>query len=179
MTSSWPPAFAAAVHAALQRRLPPAANSAALEQLSQDLVDALESGQLSLPLTSEREDLARSSGWLEGESSPLLIQADRIGWRRWLEAMQCVVDQLLARRLPDRPAAEPASPDRQPECQPACSGAGHGSLACGPAQWWPWNRKTSTVVELLQRVCQRHPGLRIGSAPVKLPAGWVMCGPSS
>ena len=41
MSSSWSPVFAAAVHAALVRRCPPAAGGADLAELSQALVEAL------------------------------------------------------------------------------------------------------------------------------------------
>lgn len=78
MSSSWSPAFAAAVHAALVRRCPPAAGGAALAELSQALVEALELGELDLPLTSTRAAVARASGWLEGDDSLLLQRGDRI-----------------------------------------------------------------------------------------------------
>ena len=99
MSSSWPAAFAGAVHAALRRRLPPEADGAELERLSLELIEALERGELDLPLTPERRTAAARSGWLDGEASPLLLQGQRIGWRRWLESMQAVVEQLLARML--------------------------------------------------------------------------------
>ena len=54
MSSSWSPAFAAAVHAALVRRCPPASEDAELAELSQALVEALERGELDLPLTPDR-----------------------------------------------------------------------------------------------------------------------------
>ena len=94
MSSSWSPAFATAVHAALVRRCPPAVDGPALAELSQALVDALERGELDLPLTPDRVAVAQASGWLEGDDSPLLQRGERIGWRRWLEAMEGVVEQL-------------------------------------------------------------------------------------
>ena len=68
---------------------------------------ALERGELSLPLTEERRVLARSSGWLDGEAAPLMLEGDRIGWRRWLTAMQAVVEQLL--ELASRPVPATSS----------------------------------------------------------------------
>ena len=80
--SGWPSSFAAGLHAALQRRIPPQRGGPDLEELSRDLVLALEQGELTVALTPERLAVAESSGWLEGEASPLLRQGDRLGWRR-------------------------------------------------------------------------------------------------
>ena len=103
--SNWPAGFAAAIHTVLQRHRPPTTTDPALEQLSAELVAALERGELSLPLTEERWAAARSSGWLDGAAAPLMLEGDRIGWSRWLTAMQAVVEQLL--ELASRPV--PAS----------------------------------------------------------------------
>ena len=165
MSSSWPTAFAGALHATLLRRLPPDVDTAELAQLSQDLVEALERGELDLPLTSERELAARQSGWLAGDDSPLLLQGQRIGWRRWLESMQAVVEQLLARTLPQLPPAASA-----PSCAASLNPeqvAAVTALDQAPVlllSGGPGTGKTSTVVELLQRAMARHPALRIGLA---------------
>ena len=94
-TSTWPSSFTAGLHAALRRRIPPRADGPALETLSRDLVLALEQGELTVALTPERLAAAQASGWLEGDASPLLLQGDRLGWRRWLQAMEQVVACLL------------------------------------------------------------------------------------
>ena len=91
-TSTWPSSFTAGLHAALRRRFPPQADGPALEVRSRDLVLALEQGELTVALTPERLAVAQASGWLEGDASPLLLQADRLGWRRWLQAMEQVMD---------------------------------------------------------------------------------------
>ena len=75
MTSSgWPASFASGLHAALVRRIPPERNCPELEQLSLALMEALEQGNLTVPLSPEGEQLVRESGWLKGESSPLVLQ---------------------------------------------------------------------------------------------------------
>ena len=115
-TSTWPSSFTAGLHAALRRRIPPQADGPALEELSRDLVLALEQGELSVALTPERLAVAQASGWLEGDASPLLLQGDRLGWRRWLQAMEQVVAELVERAHAPLPkpvkAANPELSDR-------------------------------------------------------------------
>ena len=165
--SNWPAGFAAAVHAVVQRHLPPIKADAALEQLSAELVAALERGELSLPLTAERQAVARSSGWLDGEAAPLMLEGNRIGWRRWLTAMQAVVDQLLERASRPVPASSSGVvPDLPPslnheQCQ-AVLAPDHLSVVL--LSGGPGTGKTSTVMEMLQRARARHPDLRIGLA---------------
>ena len=151
----------------LQRHVPPTKTDPALEELSAELVAALERGELSLPLTEERRAVARSSGWLDGEAAPLMLEGDRIGWRRWLTAMQAVVEQLL--ELASRPVPATSSagvPDlpqnlNHEQCQ-AVLAPDH--LAVVLLSGGPGTGKTSTVVEMLQRAQARHPDLRIGLA---------------
>ena len=78
-SSGWPASFASGLHAALVRRIPPDRNGPELEQLSLALIEALEQGNLTVPLSPEREQLVRQSGWLEGEASPLVLQGQRLG----------------------------------------------------------------------------------------------------
>ena len=73
-TSTWPSSFTAGLHAALRRRIPPQVDGPDLEELSRDLVLALEQGELTVALTPERLAAAQASGWLEGDASPLLLQ---------------------------------------------------------------------------------------------------------
>ena len=165
MSSSWPAAFAGAVHAALRRRLPPEADGAELERLSLELIEALERGELDLPLTPERRTAAARSGWLDGEASPLLLQGQRIGWRRWLESMHAVVEQLLARTQPLLPPARSVTSSADtlnPEQLAAVMALDQAPVVL--LSGGPGTGKTSTVVELLQRATSRHPELRPGLA---------------
>jgi len=166
-TSTWPSSFTAGLHAALRRRIPPRADGPALETLSRDLVLALEQGELTVALTPERLAAAQASGWLEGDASPLLLQGDRLGWRRWLQAMEQVVAELVERAHAPVPkpveAVDPELSDRlnaeQCAAARALDQASVVLLSGGPG-----TGKTSTVVEILARAEARHPGLRIGLA---------------
>ena len=166
-TSGWPSSFPAGLHAALRRRIPPQVEDPELEELSRDLVLALEQGELTVALTPGRLAVAEASGWLEGEFSPLLRQGDRLGWRRWLQAMEQVVAELVERA--HAPCPEPIK-----DADPGLSGRlnaeqGAAVLALDQASvvllsGGPGTGKTSTVVEILARAEARHPGLRIGLA---------------
>ncbi|MCH1458364.1 MAG: AAA family ATPase, partial [Synechococcus sp. MOX_bin73] len=171
-SAGWPASFASGLHAALVRRIPPDRNSPELEQLSVALIEALEQGNLTVPLSSEREQLVRQSGWLEGEASPLVLQGQRLGWRRWLQAMDDVVDALVERALLSDPSPADSKPsDPSPpgsasslnrEQQQAVVALDQASVVL--ISGGPGTGKTSTVVELLTRVQLHHPDLRIGLA---------------
>ena len=165
--SAWPVAVSAGLHNALCRRMPPALPAAELEPLTLELVAALEQGELTLPLTAERRHLAEASGWLVGDASPLLIQGDRIGWRRWLQAMEEVVEALVTRRSLPPPTPDPLPAPALPETlnaeqRAAVCALDHASVVL--LSGGPGTGKTSTVVELLRRAEARHPDLRIGLA---------------
>lgn len=165
MISSWSPAFAVAVHDALVRRCPPAAGGSDLAELSQALVEALERGELDLPLTPTRAAVAQASGWLEGDDSPLLQRGERIGWRRWLEAMENVVEKLLERQPPSLSAPlDAADPACTLNVEQQAAVLAMDEAAVVLLSGGPGTGKTSTVVQLLLRALQRHPTLRIGLA---------------
>ena len=165
--SGWPASFASGLHAALVRRIPPDRNGPQLEQLSLALIEALEQGNLTVPLSPEREQLVRQSGWLEGEGSPLVLQGQRLGWRRWIQAMDDVVEALVERAmLNDLSPTDPRSTDptsslnrEQRDAVLALDQASVVLISGGPG-----TGKTSTVVELLARVQFHHPDLRMGLA---------------
>ena len=165
--SGWPSGFTAGLHAALRRRIPPQVDGPELEELSRDLVLALEQGELTVALTPERLVVAEASGWLQGESSPLLRQGDRLGWRRWLQAMEQVVDELVERAHASFP--EPVNdvdPGLSARLNPEqCAAVRALDLASVVLlSGGPGTGKTSTVVEILARAEARDPGLRIGLA---------------
>jgi exodeoxyribonuclease V alpha subunit len=166
----------------LVRRIPPNRNGPELEQLSLALIEALEQGNLTVPLSPEREELVRKSGWLEGEDSPLVLQGQRLGWRRWMQAMDDVVEALVERATPtdppptdppptDPPPSDPRSTDPRSTDPPSSLNREQRDavLALDQASvvlisGGPGTGKTSTVVELLARVQLHHPGLRMGLA---------------
>lgn len=165
--SAWPASFGLGLHAALVRRIPPHCKSPELEQLSLALMEALEQGDLTVPLSPEREQLVRESGWLEGDASPLVLQGQRLGWRRWMQAMDDVVEALVERaQLSDPLVVDPLvvdpPSDLNREQRQAVLALDHASVVL--LSGGPGTGKTSTVVELLARVQLQHPGLRMGLA---------------
>ena len=169
MGSSWSPAFTTAVQDVLRRRVAPEAGGDGLDRLVADLIEALERGELDLPLNPERQAVAEASGWLEGADAVLISQAGRIGWRRWLLAMDAVVEQLLERAMrPGSGASGETLPLPDPpvalnqEQRAAVLALDHGPVVL--ISGGPGTGKTSTVVELLRRAVAGQPDLRIGLA---------------
>ena len=92
----------AGLHAALRRRIPPQVENPELEELSVTL-SRLGAGGVDGGADARTSGRAEASGWMEGEFSPLLRQGDRLGWRRWLQAMEQVVAELVERAHAPRP----------------------------------------------------------------------------
>ncbi|MGB1621452.1 MAG: ATP-dependent DNA helicase [Synechococcus sp.] len=169
MTGSWPVELAQAVHTTLLRRCPPPRHGAELEPLCCDLIRALEAGELTLDLPADQHTLLLESGWLEQETCPLHLSGNRVGWRRWVEAMEEVIDTLVLRSALQPPsigkpsAAPPALPahlnTEQQQAALALDSVSVLLISGGPG-----TGKTSTVVEVLQRALHRTPTLRIGLA---------------
>ena len=160
------------------RRCPPPRSATELEPLCCALTDALEAGELTIPLTDEQHALVIASGWLEQANCPLRLEGQRIGWRRWVDAMDSVIDELIERaaRLPaDRRSdgiAEPAE-TLNPEQRQAVLALDQVSVLL--ISGGPGTGKTSTVVEVLLRAISRTPTLRVGlAAPRERPrADWA------
>ena len=159
--SSWSPAFTTAIQDVLRRRVAPKAGGDGLDSLVADLIEALERGELDLPLNPERQAVAEASGWLEGDDAVLISQAGRIGWRRWLLAMDAVVEQLLERAMrPGSGASGETLPLPDPpvalnqEQRAAVLALDHGPVVL--ISGGPGTGKTSTVVELLRRAVRER-----------------------
>ena len=167
MTASWPVELGPALHATLMRRCPPPRSGTELEPLCCALTHALEAGELTIQLTDEQQALVIASGWLEQANCPLRLEGQRIGWRRWVDAMDAVIDELIERaaRLPaDRRSdgiAEPAE-TLNPEQRQAVLALDQVSVLL--ISGGPGTGKTSTVVEVLLRAISRTPTLRVGLA---------------
>ncbi|BEV36448.1 AAA family ATPase [Synechococcus sp. M16CYN] len=165
--SDWPASFAFGLHAALLRRIPPQQNSRELEQLIIALTEALEQGELTILLTPEQAQLVKESGWLESEASPLLLQGNQLGWRRWLQAMDDVVHTLVERAMvpvlaPTQTKVPEPSQNLNREQRAAVMVLDQASVVL--LSGGPGTGKTSIVVEILHRARLRDPGLRVGLA---------------
>ena len=168
MTGSWPVELGEAVHATLMRRCPPPRHGQELEELCCNLTRALEAGELTLELSSDHHAQLLESGWLEQDTCPLHLAGNRVGWRRWVEAMHDVIETLVTRSaIQDHPVNDQstASPlPRQLNSQQQQAVLALDEVSVLLISGGPGTGKTSTVVEVLKRALRRTPNLRIGLA---------------
>ena len=167
MTGSWPIELTEAVHATLLRRCPPPRHGDELQPLCCELTQALEAGELTVELTAEQHELLVASGWLEQQNCPVQLQGNRAGWRRWVDAMDDVIETLIQRgsikhHKGSDPASSPLPKQLNPEQQQAVLALDQVSVLL--ISGGPGTGKTSTVVEVLQRALSLTPELRVGLA---------------
>ena len=167
MTGSWPVELTEAVHATLLRRCPPPRHGDELQPLCCELTKALESGELTVELTAEQQKLLVESGWLEHHNCPIQLKGNRAGWRRWVDAMDDVIEILIKRGGIKHdnggdPLSSPFSTQLNPEQQQAVQALDQVSVLL--ISGGPGTGKTSTVVDVLQRALGLTPHLRIGLA---------------
>ena len=186
MTTSSPSGstLAGALAEALPRLCAPAAElSAELLDLIRALAAALEAGVLELDFrgsTPEGLDpalwpgayrhAAEHSALANGPEAPLVMTGERLRWRRWHLELERTLSNLVERArqpLPQTPAPADLEAARQqaeragldPTQQLAVTAAlTHRLLLLSGG---PGTGKTSTVVQLLAAVLQRHPGLHL------------------
>ena len=144
------------------------------------LLEALERGQLALPLTEAEAAALAASPLLQAADGPFVLEAGQLGWRRWHSLRQQVVAALLDRARP-LPTSAAADPDRSAAPSPAPPvAAGQERLDSRQRQavaavlqhrlvllqGGPGTGKTSTVAAMLAAVIERQPATRLQlSAP--------------
>ena len=95
----------------LLKRIPPKEHSPHLEDLVNILLDALSRGELEVCFQEKmhlsklnhpgwpqaHKKALRASGWLTGESAPMVLEGDQLSWRRWHNEINEAVEDLLSR----------------------------------------------------------------------------------
>ncbi len=183
-TPNWPEGLSEALYKALVKRLPPQKNSEHLEDLVKALLDALAHGEHELILSKSSQPAGLKnegwpeahykalllSGWVNSKDSPMVLNGDHLGWRRWHGDMEAVTTELINRAELVRELStdqikeglfEP--PKRLNKEQQAAVKAietkGIVLISGGPG-----TGKTSTIVEMLVRAKLLSPNLKIGLA---------------
>jgi len=103
--------FESGLYQTLVRRIPPNSLSPYLEELIIELTLALSLGEIDINLSEfnlrnnkHQQDLKENpitdllkSGWLDGENSLLVLEKDRLSFRRWYEDLNSVCEDLIRR----------------------------------------------------------------------------------
>lgn len=181
-----PPAWLGALSAALAESLPRLYGTEAdprLSDLIAALTEALAAGEVSLDLRGPVPDGLDPTLWPGGyrellgqtvlsgrDDGPLVLEDDRLYWRRWHALRQEVIETLVQRaRAPladpladadlGRAAATAAAAGLDSRQQQAVLALLRGSLVL--LEGGPGTGKTSTVVQMLAAMLRRSPGARV------------------
>jgi len=151
-----------------------------LAELITLLSAALSRGLLDLPLTGPPPPGVTAAPWPGGHrraleasplardpDGPLVLEGDRLGWRRWQRQRQAVLQDLVARVGAQPLVAEPAA--LAPVASLLAGLDSQQGLAVQTVlrqglvllEGGPGTGKTSTVARLLEAWLQRHPGGRV------------------
>jgi exodeoxyribonuclease V alpha subunit len=172
---AWVPPLADALAEALPRLQQEPANPR-LQELIRALAVALARGEPEISLAAPAPPGIDPLHWPEGHRSalqasalgrpplgPLVLESDRIVWRRWWEQRQGVLDDLLRRARSAPPSTPTAAAEilrgLDPEQRRAVEAVARHRLVL--LQGGPGTGKTSTVARMLEWLEQQQSGSRI------------------
>ena len=149
----------------------------AVAALLASLLEALEQGQLAIPLPEGPAAAALATSPLcRASDGPLVIEEGQISWRRWHGIRSAVLTALLERVQPSgraptvADAASPAAASLDPRQSQAVAAVLEQRLVL--LQGGPGTGKTSTVARMLEAVLAQDPATRLHlAAPTGKAAG--------
>ncbi len=184
--ADWGPDLREKLFQTLARCIPPKEYSPHLQDLVNALTDALSRGEISINLDSNSSDhkitakdwpqshihALTKSGWLDGDSSPMILIGNELSWRRWYEEMNSVTNELLTR---SKATNQNSSPKKLSTHYSHIKGLNQEQETAVKAlddhrvvliSGGPGTGKTSTITMLLERALTFEPEIRVGlSAP--------------
>lgn len=161
------PAWLAALAASLQEALPRlhgCRSNPELDAMIAALTGALAEGQLELVLTDPEQRQAVAASTLASDPwGPLVLEGERLLWRRWHAQRQQVLEALIQRAravtAPGEVGAIPAAGRLDADQRRAVAAVLNHQLVL--LEGGPGTGKTSTVAGMLEAVRQRNPAARI------------------
>ncbi len=170
----------------LLARIPPYESSEYLEDIVNALMDAFSRGELKITLShSSRPSQLKgtgwpeahlkallASGWLEGDSAPIVLENNQISWSRWHHEQNLVIKDLINRSNLIKGKSDFIQKEihsvyfsnlntEQKNAVDAICHRGVVLLSGGPG-----TGKTSTIIGILEKALSLNPKIRIGlSAP--------------
>ncbi len=168
----------------LLRRIPPKQASSHLEDVVDALMDSLFEGEVDILMNKfsappnlrckgwpeAHLEALKASGWLDGDTSPMVLIENQLSWRRWHEEMEEVIKNLKVRAKNTKLLVASISPKTDPinlqglntEQKLAVEAIIHQGVLL--LSGGPGTGKTSTVVKILQRALEIKPTLKVGLA---------------
>ena len=182
-TSAEAPAWQQALQGGLAEALPRLIGEPA-DPLIQELIAALTAalcrGELLLDLTAAPPELVSAPLWPRSHrqalgrtalcrepDGPLVLEGDRLYWRRWYQRQQGVLERLQARALASAPSLATAAPEGLEDLFQGLDGLQRRAVSLALERslllilGGPGTGKTSTVARLLQAVLRCDPSARV------------------
>ena len=178
--------FRKGLYKSLLKYFPPKKNSPLLEDITNILINGVEEGQLYIEINNDKSlsiqssypgwpekhiAALKSSGWLEGNSAPIILRENKLSWSKWDFNMQRVINELTKRSsLIDKQSLYSCNDSikirsykklsqEQEKAVEAITKYGVILISGGPG-----TGKTSTIATLLERAVTLNSTLRIGLA---------------
>lgn len=182
--TNWPVELSSAIYEALERRIAPKESSIYLKDLVKVLIDALERGEIYIDLLSNphpkdiegsgwperHKQVIKDSGWIEGDSSPMILEGNILSWRKWNSDLKATINELVKRSKVKNQFAKTLAEStinygfeklnkEQKQAIQAIRNQNIILLSGGPG-----TGKTSTIVQMIRNALYLHPGISIGLA---------------
>ena len=173
-----------ALYQTLLRRIPPGELSNHLEDVTNLLLDALFKGETKINLNNNsipknlkatgwpkaHLDAIRESGWLEGDSSPIVLKGNFLSWRKWNDDIELVIDELLDRSNyhiknmleKEINLAKGTNKNLNHEQEIAVKSIEKNGIIL--LSGGPGTGKTTTLIKIIERYIYLNPSSRIGLA---------------
>ena len=170
------------IHKTLKKRIPPSTYSEHLEDLINVLMESLSKGEIYIELNNinpyielkaqgwplDHIKALKSSGWLEGKDSPIILEGNLLSWRRWHEEMENIIINLKDRlshvpnhsqRLKKEVSSRKQSTLNENQINAVEAVLNHNVILLSGG---PGTGKTSTIVEMLLKALSIKQDLKIG-----------------
>ncbi len=174
--------LSSALYKTLLKRMPPNKPSPYLEDLVNAMIGALLKGGLEVDLSLNQppdeikekgwpkahKDALENSGWLDGESPPMVLVGNQLRWKRWHDDLEKVISGLIKRSTKEITTFQSQKKEIIPSINQELSQEQQNAVLAIETKsvillsGGPGTGKTRTVISILERALWLNPNLKIG-----------------